>query len=265
MWPATGSSGEPGAGARIDQSEPGGAQPAGELGRVAQRQEGVSQREIASRMGRRAAAGSRAARTLPVCQTALEHRHRLVAAALEHPPQTATEVGALAVVDHRLHPGIEPLAAQPGDKHVAAGQRVPAAAGVVRRLVAAQIVVQVGVHPACDVRQLKLRATGVRVGEVDAAIEYPHRIQAQGLQLSGRDQRREHVTHCAVPDTGGLFHQSVARAPVPCRLSHAQWSSAGALGMARARSTVTVMPLKMISAMPSQPIQLSSPPNKDRL
>lgn len=44
-----------------------------------------------------------------------------------------------------------------------------------------------------------------------------------------------------------------------------QCSSAGELGIARARNTVAVMPLAMISAMPSQPINGSWSPKMVRL
>ena len=98
---------------------------------------------------------------------------------------------------------------------------------------------------ARDVRRKVLLFPGVRLHQVKAAVKHAQGLLAghEGLQLFRGNQGR--VVHFL--------------------LQSAQCSSAGAWGAARARSTVAAMALRMISAMPVQPIRGILSPNRIRL
>ena len=69
--------------------------------------QGGLQRELAARAPGRGAGFDRTARRLPGLQAAVEHGHGVVAGPLQHPPQAAAVVGAVAVVHHGLHGVVE--------------------------------------------------------------------------------------------------------------------------------------------------------------
>src|SRR6218665_2887036 len=125
-----------------------------------------------------------------------------MAGPLEHPPQTSAIVRPLAVIHHGLHVVGKPERGGPLRKALAAGQRMaPArcgpvglgrgAAGAGRAWLGAQIMVQVGIHGARDMRLRILLRARRGLCQIEAAIEHHQRRAAggQGLQFTGADQR----------------------------------------------------------------------------
>ena len=75
-----------------------------------------------------------AARRLPGLQAAVEHGHVLVPGPFQHPPQAATVIGAVAVIDHGLHVVGKAFARDSQVESACGWQRVaPAGGGLIRR------------------------------------------------------------------------------------------------------------------------------------
>ena len=146
-----------------------------------------------------------AARGLPGLQAAVEYGHRLMAGPLEHPPEPAAVVGAVAVIHHGLHVVGQTNAGQPEGKALAAGQRMPPAGSCFMQAgFGAERMVQVRIHSARNVCLRIVRSAGVGLHQVETAVKH----QAvggcckKGLELFGRDQVGVHVE--SLPESWGL-------------------------------------------------------------
>ena len=165
---------------------------------------------------------------LPGLQSAVEHGHLVMAHPLQHPPQAAAVVGAVAVVDHGLHVIGQADAGEPDGKFFAIRQRVASArcrgigtgggnhaVGARHAVPGAQRAVQVGVNGAGNVRLQVLLLAGLGQHQVKAAVKHAARLAAgqQGLQLLGGNQ-------------GGVAHVMLLRSRLSA-LQRARWARRG--------------------------------------
>ena len=132
-----------------------------------------------------------AARGLPGLQAAVEYGHRLMAGPVEHPPEPAAVVGAVAVIHHGLHVVGQTNAGQPEGKALAAGQRMPPAGSCFMQAgFGAERVVQVRIDCARNVCLRIVRSAGIRLHQVEAAVKHQAvgGCSQQGRKLFGSDQ-----------------------------------------------------------------------------
>ena len=212
---------------------------------------------------------------LPGLQTTVKHGNGLVSTPLEHPPQAPTVVGALAVIDHHLLSVRQSKLFQPGGKTPFGGQRVAPGARFKSFALVAQVAIQIGMHRSGDMRLRVLGCASVWVAEVKAAIQHERRLPAGQACLKILDgyengvHARIVVCCCITPACGAYLSRRCTSMPIT-----AQWrlpdfwrqcSSAGALGTARSRKMVAVMPLTMMRPMPAQPMSGNWSPKIVRL
>ena len=105
-------------------------------------------------------------------QAAIEYSHGLVTAPLEHPPQAAAVVHAIAVVHHHLGIVVEAHALQPCGKHVTLGQGVTPTVDTQGGIVCGEVLVQVSVLRACDVLLGILGVARIWVHQIKGAIKH---------------------------------------------------------------------------------------------
>ena len=159
-----------------------------------------AEQEVVLERRRLLAAADFSARCLPGLQAAIEHGNVFMAGPLEHPPQAAAVVAAVAVIHHGLHVVAHANAGQPGGKLFAIGQRMAPARGwrvgaagrddAVRAsdaVTRAERGFQVGVNGAVNVRGQVLLVAGMRLRQVKTAVKHAHQriVLQQGLQLFG--------------------------------------------------------------------------------
>jgi hypothetical protein len=168
-------------GARIDQRLAGSAKALLHIPRAGKRPQWRAELEVRLKVRRFSPVSHFTAAGLPGLQAAIEHGDCLVARPLQHPPQAAAVVAAVAVVDHCLHVVGKTDAGQPHREFFAAGQRVSPARGSigvrvmravgVHHALVAQGSVQVGIHRAGNVGLAVLLLARRRVQQVEAAVE----------------------------------------------------------------------------------------------
>ncbi len=174
-----------------------------DLGGRGQPLQGLAQGEVRLEVRGLLAVCEFAAGLLPRLQSAVEHRHGLVACPLQHPPQAPAEVGAVAVVHHRLHRIGKAHRGEPGRETLGVGQGVAAAghrhvplrrhdratrAG--RTVPGAERFVEVRVHRSGDVRFEVLLVPARRMRQIEAAVE-DHQggaARAQRLEFVGGNE-----------------------------------------------------------------------------
>ena len=153
-----------------------------------------------------------AACRLPGLQATIEHGHRLMAGPLEHPPEPAAVVGAVAVIHHGLHVVGKTHAGQPEGKALPAGQRMPPAGSCFMQAgFGAERVVQVRIDSARNVCLRIVRSAGIGLHQVEAAVKHQAvgGCGQQGCKLFGSDQVGVHVE--SLPESWSLQRLCVVK------------------------------------------------------
>ena len=113
-----------------------------------------------------------ASRGLPGLQTTVKHRNRHVPQPLQHPPEAAAVICALAVIDHCLHARAQAHTAKPVGKGFAGWEGVaPARSGICGALGGAQVAVEVGAHCPGNVRFAVLLLASTGLHQLKAAVK----------------------------------------------------------------------------------------------